>query len=222
MLPQLSSSWMRAIGNEFEKVYFKNLMNTVDANYQTSVCYPKKELIFSAFHHCDFEDIKIVIIGQDPYHGENEANGLCFSVNEGIKIPPSLRNIFREMNDDLGHVFLPSSGNLENWAKQGVLLLNATLTVEQNKPGSHQKIGWEIFTDAVVKAISEQKEHVVFVLWGAYAIKKGKNIVTQKHLILTSGHPSPLSANQGKWFGNKHFSQSNAYLISVNKKPIEW
>ena len=222
MLHQLSSSWMHAIGNEFEKEYFKNLMNTVDANYQTSVCYPKKELIFSAFHHCDFEDIKIVIIGQDPYHGENEANGLCFSVNEGIKIPPSLRNIFREMNDDLEHVFLPSSGNLENWAKQGVLLLNATLTVEQNKPGSHQKIGWEIFTDAVVKAISEQKEHVVFMLWGAYAIKKGKNIEAHKHLILTSGHPSPLSANQGKWFGNKHFSQSNAYLISVNKKPIEW
>lgn len=222
MLHQLSNSWMHAIGNEFEKEYFKNLMNKVDTNYQTSVCYPKKELIFSAFHHCDFEDIKIVIIGQDPYHGENEANGLCFSVNEGIKIPPSLRNIFREMNDDLGHVFLPSSGNLENWAKQGVLLLNATLTVEQNKPGSHQKIGWEIFTDAVVKAISEQKEHVVFMLWGAYAIKKGKNIAAQKHLILTSGHPSPLSANQGKWFGNKHFSQSNAYLISVNKKPIEW
>lgn len=222
MLNHLSASWKSKLKNEFEKEYFKELISKVEDAYQTSICYPPKERIFSAFNLCDFDDIEIVIIGQDPYHGEREANGLCFSVNDTIKIPPSLRNIFREINDDLGQIFFPTSGNLEHWAKQGILLLNATLTVEQNKPGSHQKIGWETFTEAVVKIISEQKERVIFLLWGSYAIKKGKNIDTNKHLVLTSGHPSPLSANQGKWFGNKHFSKSNDYLLSINKKPIDW
>ena len=222
MLTHLSASWKSKFKNEFEKEYFKELISKVEDAYQTSICYPPKERIFSAFNLCDFDDIKIVIIGQDPYHGEREANGLCFSVNDTIKIPPSLRNIFREINDVLGQIFFPTSGNLEHWAKQGILLLNATLTVEQNKPGSHQKIGWETFTEAVVKIISEQKEQVIFLLWGSYDIKKRKNIDTNKHLVLTSGHPSPLSANQGKWFGNKHFSKSNDYLLSINKKPIDW
>ncbi len=222
MLNQLSTSWKSILDKEIEKEYFKQLISKVDIEYKTSICYPPKELIFSAFNYCNFEDVKIVIIGQDPYHGDKEANGLCFSVNDGVKIPPSLRNIFREINEDLERVFFPLSGNLENWAKQGVLLLNATLTVEKNKPGSHQRMGWETFTDSVVKIVSEQKEQVVFLLWGAFAIKKGMNIDTSKHLVLTSGHPSPLSANQGKWFGNKHFSKSNEFLLSINKKPIEW
>lgn len=222
MLNQISESWRAVIGSEFEKEYFKNLVSNVEKEYVTKQCYPPKELIFSAFANCSFEKTKVVIIGQDPYHGENEANGMCFSVNDGVKIPPSLRNIFREINSDFDSVFYPSSGNLSHWANQGVLLLNSTLTVEQNKAGSHQKLGWEVFTDQVIKIISNQKVHVVFLLWGAFAIKKGKNIDTNKHLVLTSGHPSPLSANQGKWFGNKHFSKTNEYLLSISEKPIEW
>jgi uracil-DNA glycosylase len=222
MLSQISATWKSILNDEFEKEYFKLLISKVENEYKSTICYPPKEFIFSAFNYCSFEDINVVILGQDPYHGENEANGLCFSVNDGVKIPPSLRNIFREINSDFDSVFYPTSGNLSRWANQGILMLNSTLTVEQNKAGSHQKLGWEVFTDQVIKIISDQKVHVVFLLWGAFAIKKGKNIDTNKHLVLTSGHPSPLSANQGKWFGNKHFSKTNEYLLSIGEKPIEW
>jgi uracil-DNA glycosylase len=177
-------------------------------------------LIFAAFEHCSFDNLKVVIIGQDPYHGAGEANGLCFSVNDGIAIPPSLRNIFREINTDLDSIFIPNSGNLAHWAKQGVLLLNATLTVRKDQPNSHKHLDWQIFTDAVIQKISDQKEQVVFLLWGSFAQKKGLKIDRNKHLVLTSGHPSPMSANQGKWFGNKHFSQTNTYLKSIQKTPI--
>jgi uracil-DNA glycosylase len=179
-------------------------------------------LLFAAFDYCSLDDLKVVIIGQDPYHGVGEANGLCFSVNDGVKIPPSLRNIYREMNDDLGTIFLPNSGNLTSWAKQGVLLINAALSVRKDSPNSHKHLKWGTFTDAVIQKISEENENVVFLLWGAFAQKKGGKIDRSKHLVLESGHPTPLSANQGKWFGNKHFSQTNAYLKLKGKKEIEW
>jgi uracil-DNA glycosylase len=179
-------------------------------------------LIFAAFDYCSFDDLKVVIIGQDPYHGDGEANGLCFSVNDAVKIPPSLRNIFRELNDDLGTIFFPTSGNLKRWAKQGVLLLNASLSVRKDNPNSHKHLKWNLFTDAVIQKISDEKENVVFLLWGSFAQKKGSKIDRNKHLVLESGHPSPMSANQGKWFGNKHFSQTNTYLKSNGKQEIEW
>ena len=222
MQPHLNPSWQSILSDEITKPYFNNLMDEVAQEYKNGICYPPKELIFSAFDHCKFEDIKVVIIGQDPYHGEGEANGLCFSVNDGVKIPPSLRNIFRELNEDFDNIFMPTSGNLERWAKQGVLLLNASLTVQKDKPNSHKHLNWKLFTDAVIEKISTQKENVVFMLWGNFAQKKGSKIDTKKHLVLTSGHPSPMSANQGKWFGNKHFSQANAYLESKGKKEINW
>ena len=180
------------------------------------------DLMLAAFEYCQLADLKLVIIGQDPYHGEGEANGLAFSVNDGVKIPPSLRNIFRELNDDLEQLFMPTSGNLEKWAKQGVLLLNAGLTVRKDQANSHKHLKWNLFTDAVIQEISTQKEGIVFMLWGAFAHKKGSKIDRTKHLVLESGHPSPLSANQGKWFGNKQFSKANAYLEANNKKPIDW
>ena len=219
---QLNSSWQTILSDEIAKPYFNNLMVEVEQEYQNGICYPPKELIFSAFNHCRFEDIKVVIIGQDPYHGDGEANGLCFSVNDGVKIPPSLRNIFRELTDDLDTIFMPTSGNLERWAKQGVLLLNASLTVEKDKPNSHKHLKWNVFTDAVIEKISNQKEHVVFMLWGNFAQKKGLKIDRDKHFILESGHPSPMSANQGKWFANKHFSKANLYLKSKGKNEINW
>ena len=219
---QLNSSWQTILSDEIAKPYFNNLMVEVEQEYQNGICYPPKELIFSAFNHCRFEDIKVVIIGQDPYHGDGEANGLCFSVNDGVKIPPSLRNIFRELTDDLDTIFMPTSGNLERWAKQGVLLLNASLTVEKDKPNSHKHLKWNLFTDAVIEKISTQKEHVVFMLWGNFAQKKGLKIDRDKHFILESGHPSPMSANQGKWFANKHFSKANLYLKSKGKNKINW
>lgn len=222
MLNTIPASWQTILKSEFEKEYFKNLISGINKEYQNGICYPPKNLIFEAFNQCSLDDLKVVIIGQDPYHGKEEANGLCFSVNDSIKIPPSLKNIFREINDDLETIFITTSGNLISWAQQGVLLLNSTLTVKENQAGSHQKVGWETFTDAVIKKISDEKEHVVFLLWGNFAIKKGKNIDKNKHLVLESGHPSPLSANQGKWFGNKHFSKTNLYLKSINKKEIEW
>ncbi|WP_395053846.1 uracil-DNA glycosylase [Flavobacterium sp.] len=222
MLNSLSPSWNAILKSEIENDYFKDLILNVENEYEKGICYPPKNLIFEAFNQCFFEDLKVVIIGQDPYHGKGEANGLCFSVNDSIKIPPSLRNIFREINDDLETIFIPTSGNLQRWAQQGILLLNATLTVAENQAGSHQKLGWETFTDAVIKQISDQNENVVFLLWGNFAIKKGKNIDRNKHLVLESGHPSPLSANQGKWFGNKHFSKTNTYLKFNNKKEINW
>tara|TARA_R110000868_G_scaffold105098_5_gene289273 strand:- start:489 stop:1163 length:675 start_codon:yes stop_codon:yes gene_type:complete len=218
----LPPKWDSLLANEFQKPYFKELQAQVAQEYEAGSCYPPQELILAAFDYCDLSNLKIVIIGQDPYHGEGEANGLAFSVNDGIKIPPSLRNIFRELNDDLEHLFMPSTGNLERWAKQGVLLLNAGLTVRKDLANSHKYLKWNLFTDAVIQEISSQKEAVVFMLWGAFAQKKGSKIDRSKHLVLESGHPSPLSANQGKWFGNKHFSKANTYLEANNKQSIEW
>jgi uracil-DNA glycosylase len=218
----LLPSWQTVLSDEIEKSYFQDLIQAVDQEYQNSTCFPPKNLIFSAFNNCSLEDLKVVIIGQDPYHGEGEANGLCFSVNDSVKIPPSLRNIFREMNTDLDSIFFPTTGNLESWAKQGVLLLNASLTVRKDNPNSHKHLKWNHFTDAVIQKISDQKENVVFMLWGSFAQKKGAKIDRNKHLILESGHPSPMSANQGKWFGNKHFSQANEYLKNHNLGMIDW
>ena len=222
MHPNINPSWKAILSDEFLKPYFSELMEAVDDEYLNHTCFPSKELLFSAFDYCSFSDLKVVIIGQDPYHGVGEANGLCFSVNDGVRIPPSLRNIYREMNDDLGTIFFPNSGNLESWAKQGVLLLNASLSVRKDSPNSHKHLKWNVFTDAVIQKISEEKEQVVFLLWGAFAQKKGSKIDRSKHLVLESGHPSPMSANQGKWFGNKHFSQTNGFLKSNKKTEIEW
>jgi uracil-DNA glycosylase len=218
----LIPSWQTILSDEIEKPYFHELMDAVDQEYQNSVCFPPKGLIFSAFNNCSFENAKVVIIGQDPYHGDGEANGLSFSVNDSVRIPPSLRNIFREINTDLDSIFMPTSGNLESWAKQGVLLLNASLSVRKDNPNSHKHLKWNLFTDAVIQKISEGKENVVFMLWGSFAQKKGAKINREKHLVLESGHPSPMSANQGKWFGNKHFSQANLYLEQNNLEKINW
>ena len=217
-----NSAWQIILYDEIQKPYFSDLLAKVDNEYAEHICFPPKELIFSAFGYCNFNDLKVVIIGQDPYHGEGEANGLCFSVNDSVKIPPSLRNIFREVNSDLDCLFLPTSGNLERWAKQGVLLLNATLTVQKDKPNSHKNLKWDQFTDAVIQKISNEKSNIVFLLWGNFAHKKGLKIDRTKHLVLESGHPSPMSANQGKWFGNKHFSKTNAYLVSTGMEAINW
>jgi uracil-DNA glycosylase len=218
----LNSSWQTILSDEIEKPYFLELMDFVDQEYQNSVCFPPKELIFSAFNTCSFENVKVVIIGQDPYHGDGEANGLSFSVNDSVRIPPSLRNIFREINSDFDSIFMPNSGNLMAWAQQGILLLNASLTVRKDNPNSHKHLKWNLFTDAVIQKISDEKENVVFMLWGSFAQKKGAKINREKHLVLESGHPSPMSANQGKWFGNKHFSQANLYLENNNLEPIHW
>jgi uracil-DNA glycosylase len=193
----------------------------VKSEYATKTCFPKGTQIFSAFDHCTFDNVKVVIIGQDPYHGFGQANGLCFSVNDDIAFPPSLLNIFKEIQTDLKKDF-PRTGNLERWAEQGVLLLNATLTVRESEAGSHQNKGWETFTDAVIQKISDEKENVIFLLWGGFAKKKGAKIDRSKHHMLETGHPSPLSANRGLWFGNKHFSKTNAYLKSLGKQEIEW
>ena len=222
MYLNISESWKNILQPEFEKPYFKDLTEFVKAEYKNSTCYPKEKDIFAAFNACSFNDIKVVIIGQDPYHGKGQANGLCFSVQDRIKHPPSLINIFKELEADL-QKSIPISGDLSHWAQQGVLLLNATLTVRESEAGSHQKQGWEQFTDAVIATISEQKNNVVFLLWGGFAKKKGKKIDRKKHIVLETGHPSPLSANRGYWFGNKHFSQTNASLEKVNRLPIiEW
>ena len=215
-------SWQEILKPETEKEYFKDLINNVAQEYKNGECFPPQDLIFAAFEKCDYNDLKVVIIGQDPYHGCGEANGLCFSVNDNIKIPPSLRNIFKEINNDLGYIMLPTSGNLEHWAKQGILLLNNTLTVRKDLPNSHKHLNWNVFTDEVINIISSQKQNIVFLLWGNFAIKKGSKIDKNKHLILESGHPSPMSANQGKWFGNQHFSKTNCYLKSKNIKEIDW
>ena len=217
----IDSSWKNELSDEFEKPYFKDLLKNIELEYSLGTCFPPKELIFSAFNHCSFDEVKVVIIGQDPYHGKGEANGLCFSVNDSIKIPASLRNIFTEINDDLNSIFIPTSGNLERWASQGILLLNATLTVKENKAGSHQKLGWEKFTDAVVEKISDKKENIIFFFFGNFAIKKGKNIARTKHFVLESGHPS-FAHSHKKWFKNKHFSETNKRLIQQGKTPIIW
>lgn len=218
----IHSSWQNALTKELEKPYFLQLMEYVDDEYEKNICFPPKELIFNAFNLCSFNDLKVVIIGQDPYHGTGEANGLCFSVNDNVKIPPSLRNIFAEINSDLERIMLPTSGNLEHWAKQGVLLLNATLTVRKDEANSHKHLDWQKFTDAVIQIISNEKQHVVFLLWGGFAQKKIKFIDETKHCVLQSGHPSPLSANRGFWFGNKHFSKSNNYLKLNDLNEINW
>ena len=217
---QIEQSWKKALDDEFQKPYFKELSETVRKAYLSDTVFPPPKLVFNAFEHCHFNNVKVVILGQDPYHGEGQAHGLSFSVQDGVRVPPSLQNIYKEIKDDIG-TNVPESGNLERWAKQGVLLLNATLTVQKGTPGSHQGLGWEIFTNAVIQKISNEQKNVVFLLWGKYAQEKGKNIDTNKHLVLTAPHPSPFSAHTG-FFGCKHFSQTNAYLTKHNKVPIVW
>ncbi|RDY61499.1 uracil-DNA glycosylase [Flagellimonas nanhaiensis] len=217
----IEPSWKTHLTHEFEQPYFEQLTQFVKQEYRQYTCYPKGKDIFSAFDHCPFQEVKVVIIGQDPYHGPNQANGLCFSVKDGIPHPPSLVNIFKEIKVDVEKPY-PKSGNLERWAEQGVLLLNATLTVRAHQAGSHQNKGWEQFTDAVIKTISSQLEGVVFLLWGGFAKKKSSLIDKSKHHILTSGHPSPLSANRGLWFGNQHFSKANDLLAKMGKPGIDW
>ena len=218
---KLDDSWKNHLNHHINSEQFKNLVDFVIAEYNNNVCYPKGSLIFSALNNCEFEKVKLVILGQDPYHNPNQANGLAFSVPENITHPPSLVNIFKELQQDLNTVY-PSNGDLMTWVKQGVLLLNSTLTVKKNSPGSHQNKGWEDFTDEIINIISLRKKNVVFLLWGNYAKKKSKLIDQNKHLILSSGHPSPLSANRGYWFGNKHFSKANQYLKENNIVEIKW
>lgn len=217
---EIESSWKERVGSEFSKEYFNQLTNFVREEYKSKTIYPPGKLLFNAFNLCPFDKVKVVILGQDPYHGPGQAHGLCFSVNDGIAFPPSLRNIFQEIKSDLGTP-IPPTGNLTRWAEQGVLLLNATLTVRANEAGSHQRKGWESFTDAAIQALANEKEHLVFILWGSYAQKKGAFIDPTKHLILQSVHPSPLSAHRG-FFGNRHFSQANSYLEAHGQKAITW
>ncbi len=217
---RISESWKIRLIPEFEKQYFKDLVDFVKSEFTQHKVYPAGSHIFNAFEQCSFDQLKVVIIGQDPYHGHGQAHGLCFSVNDNIAMPPSLINIFKEIESDLEKT-KPNTGNLERWAKQGVLLLNATLTVRANTPGSHQNKGWETFTDSVIRIISEEKDNIVFLLWGAYAQRKGMIIDEDKHKVLKSAHPSPFAANKG-FFGNKHFSQTNAYLLRKGLEPIDW
>jgi uracil-DNA glycosylase len=221
MQVDIHPSWTPYLQSEFDKSYFKDLAEFVRLEYRHHQCFPKGTDIFNAFDHCPFENTKVVIIGQDPYHGPGQANGLCFSVNDGVNHPPSLVNIFKEIEQDLGIPY-PSSGNLMPWADQGVLLLNATLTVRAHQAGSHQGKGWELFTDTVIKIISEEKNNIIFLLWGGYARKKKGLIDPNKHHILESGHPSPLSANRGYWFGNRHFRKTNSLLEQAGEKVIDW
>lgn len=220
MTVSIEQSWKEVLGEEFTKEYFVNLTEAVRNSYLSSTVFPPPKLVFNAFTQCPFREVKVVILGQDPYHGEGQAHGLSFSVQDGIKIPPSLQNIYKELAVDLQKE-IPRSGNLERWAKQGVLLLNATLTVEKDKAGSHQGIGWETFTDEVIKKISDEKEHVVFLLWGKYAQNKAKLIDDKKHHILTAPHPSPFSVHSG-FFGCRHFSKTNIYLKKQGLEEIEW
>lgn len=217
---RIENSWKSQLQHEFNKPYFKELTQFVRQEYGTARIYPPAKLIFNAFDSTPFDDVKVVIVGQDPYHKPGQADGLCFSVNDGVRIPPSLQNIYKEVSVDIGRD-IPNSGNLKRWAEQGVLLLNATLTVRANSAGSHQGKGWELFTDAVIEQLSKMLDRVVFILWGAYAEQKGRVIDPERHLILKSPHPSPLSAHRG-FFGNRHFSKANSYLIAQGKKPIEW
>ena len=220
MKVRIDESWNRALAAEWDKPYFAQLTQFVRAEYGRTQVFPPGRQIFAAFDATPFDAVKVVILGQDPYHDVGQANGLCFSVNDGVQFPPSLQNIFKEVHDDTGAP-IPASGDLSRWARQGVLLLNATLTVEAHRAGSHQGRGWEQFTDAAIAALSSQREHLVFILWGSYAIKKGAVINRMRHLVLTSPHPSPLSAHRG-FFGNHHFSQANAYLQQHGMTPIQW
>jgi uracil-DNA glycosylase len=218
---KIHPSWKKHLAGEFEKPYFEELADFVRGEYQHSIVYPAPKNIFRAFDLCPFDDVEVVILGQDPYHGPDQANGLCFAVGEGIRLPPSLQNIFKEIENDLGTPVIHKTGDLERWARQGVLLLNATLTVRAHQAGSHQGKGWEQFTDAAIKVLSEQREHLVFILWGNYAKTKGAHIDRTKHLVLESAHPSPFSAHSG-FFGNKHFSKTNAYLAKHDKQIVDW
>jgi uracil-DNA glycosylase len=215
-----TAEWRTALANEWDKAYMEELSHRVQHAYASSVVYPPQPLVLEAFRLCNLPDVKVVILGQDPYHGPGQANGLAFSVNDGVRLPPSLLNIFKEIKNVYGYS-LPITGNLERWAKQGVFLLNTVLTVEKGLPGSHAKWGWQTFTEAVIRTISERQEHVVFILWGAYAQKKAECIDASKHLILQSAHPSPLSAYQG-FFGNGHFEKANAFLIEKGKTAVVW
>jgi len=217
---KIEAGWKEQLTGEFEKPYFYELIEFVRNEYKTHRIFPPGKLIFNAFDQCPFEKLKVVILGQDPYHGPGQAHGLCFSVNDGVPFPPSLKNIFKELKDDVGKE-IPQSGNLSDWAKQGVLLLNATLTVRAHQAGSHQRKGWEEFTDAAIHRASEKKERLAFLLWGNYAISKKRLIDESKHLVLTSVHPSPLSASRG-FFGNKHFSKANEFLEKNGLEPINW
>lgn len=217
---QIEESWKKHLGAEFDKNYFIQLTDFVKKEYKEYTVYPPGRLIFNAFNLCPFDKVKVVIIGQDPYHEPGQAQGLCFSVNKGVPYPPSLVNIFKEIHNDLGKP-MPQDGDLTRWTNQGVLLLNATLTVRAHLAGSHQNKGWEEFTDAAIKALNEEREHLVFILWGGYARRKGAIIDRSKHLVLESAHPSPLSAYHG-FFGNKHFSRTNEYLIAHGETPIDW
>ena len=217
---KIEDSWKKVLGEEFEKPYFAQLTDFVRNEYATTTIYPPAKLIFNAFDHCPFDKVKVVIIGQDPYHGAGQANGLCFSVNKGIAMPPSLVNIFKEIAADTGKP-MPTDGDLTRWSDQGVLLLNATLTVRAGNAGSHQRRGWEEFTDAAIRTLAEKRENIVFILWGSYAQRKGAFIDRNKHLVLTSPHPSPLSAYAG-FFGNHHFTLTNDFLVKNGKEPIDW
>ncbi|WP_411821764.1 uracil-DNA glycosylase [Leptospira sp. 'Mane'] len=217
---QIEEGWKKALGDEFQKPYFLTLREFVRKEYQSSVIFPPAKQIFAAFDHCPFDKVKVVILGQDPYHGPGQANGLCFSVQSGITFPPSLQNIFKEIQTDLGKP-IPKDGDLSRWAKQGVLLLNASLTVKANQAGSHQNQGWEEFTHTAIRTLAENSKNIVFLLWGSFAQKKEELIDKSKHLVLKSPHPSPLSAHRG-FFGNKHFSKTNEYLKQFGKEPIDW
>lgn len=218
---KIDNSWREHIGAEFEKPYFSALTDFVRHEYTTTTCYPPGSLIFNAFNLCPFDRVKVVIIGQDPYHEPSQAQGLSFSVPEGVPFPPSLQNIFKEIQLDLGKP-MPPTGDLTRWAEQGVLLLNATLTVRAHQAASHQRHGWEQFTDAAIRALNAEREDLVFILWGGYARSKAQLIDRSRHLVLESVHPSPLSANRGGWFGNHHFSQCNAYLREHGEQEIDW
>lgn len=218
---KINDSWAERLGNEFAQPYFSQLTDFVRHEYTTTTCYPPGRLIFNAFNLCPFDSVKVVIIGQDPYHEAGQAMGLSFSVPDGVAMPPSLQNIFKEIQSDLG-IGVPQSGNLTRWAEQGVLLLNATLTVRAHQAGSHQRHGWERFTDAAISRLSEGRDHLVFILWGGYARSKASLIDRSRHLVLESVHPSPLSANRGGWFGNHHFSRCNDYLAGHGMDPINW
>jgi len=220
MTIKLEKSWKEVLNDEFEKEYFKKLSDFVKSEYKSGIVHPAPKNIFKAFDSCPFDKVKVVIIGQDPYHGTGQANGLCFAVNTGVSIPPSLKNIFKEIEDDL-KIKAIADGDLTRWSSQGILLLNATLTVRANSPGSHQDKGWEEFTDAVIQSLSDKKDNIVFILWGNYAKKKGVNIDRDKHLVLEAQHPSPFSAYNG-FFGCKHFSRTNEYLKVRGMKEVDW
>ena len=217
---RIDDTWREVLQPEFDKPYFELLTSFVRHEYQTKTCFPPARLIFNAFDSCPFPRVRVVIIGQDPYHDVGQAHGLCFSVNDGVAVPPSLDNIYKEIHRDLGTP-IPASGNLQHWAEQGVLLLNATLTVEAHRPGSHQNKGWEELTDAAIRALNDRREHLVYMLWGSYAQRKGQFIDRRRNLVLTAPHPSPLSAYRG-FIGCGHFSAANNYLIQHGQEPIRW